>query len=86
LRPRVLGPQPCGRATVFHSDGDFRAFVNLLADANARCAARPAGRTRPLRILAYCLMRNHFHLVLWPRDDGDLSRWMQWLLTAHVRR
>jgi putative transposase len=30
-------------------------------------------------------MPNHFHLVLWPREDGDLSRWMQWLLTTHVR-
>ena len=35
---------------------------------------------------AYCLMPNHFHLVLWPRKDGDLGRWMQWLLTSHVRR
>jgi len=25
-------------------------------------------------------------MVLWPRDDGDLSRWMQWLMTSHVRR
>ena len=39
-----------------------------------------------MRVLAYCLMPNHFHLVLWPTKDGDLSRWMQWLLTAHVRR
>jgi len=31
-------------------------------------------------------MPNHFHLALWPRRDGDLSRFMQWLLTAHVRR
>ena len=31
-------------------------------------------------------MSNHFHFVLWPHDDGDLSRWMQWLLTSHVRR
>ena len=31
-------------------------------------------------------MPNHFHLVLWPHEDGDLSRWMQWLLTTHVRR
>lgn len=31
-------------------------------------------------------MPNHFHLVLWPYEDGDLSRWMQWLLTTHVRR
>jgi putative transposase len=31
-------------------------------------------------------MPNHFHLALWPYHDGDFSRWMQWLLTAHVRR
>ena len=40
----------------------------------------------PTRVLGYCLLPNHFHLVLWPRADGDLSHWMQWLLTAHVRR
>ena len=39
-----------------------------------------------MRILAYCLMPNHFHLALWPREDGDLSRWMHWLMTTHVRR
>ena len=39
-----------------------------------------------MRILACCLMPNHFHLALWPRGDGDLSRWMQWSLTTHVRR
>jgi REP-associated tyrosine transposase len=66
-----------GRAEVFHKDGDYDAFVRLLADAHERL---------PMRVLAYCLMPNHFHLVLWPKADGDLSRWMQWLLTAHVRR
>jgi putative transposase len=66
-----------GRAEVFHQDGDYAAFVKLLLMANERL---------PLRILGYVLMPNHFHLVLWPRGDGDLSRWMQWLLTAHVRR
>ena len=39
-----------------------------------------------MRLLAYCLLPDHFHLVLWPRKDGDLSRWMQWLSTSHVRR
>ena len=29
-------------------------------------------------------MPNHFHLVLWPYEDGALSEWMQWLLTAQV--
>jgi putative transposase len=66
-----------GQAKVFHKGDDFAAFLQLMAEANERL---------PLRILGYVLMPNHFHLVLWPRGDGDLSRWMQWLLTSHVRR
>jgi putative transposase len=65
------------RGTVFHKDDDFAAFLRLIGDAHERL---------PMRVLAYCLLNNHFHLVLWPHGDGDLSRWMQWLLTAHVRR
>src|SRR5439155_13009534 len=66
-----------GRRTVFHKDGDFAAFVTLL---------RQAGERTPVRLLAYCLMPNHFHLVVWPPADGALSDYMMWLLTAHVRR
>ncbi len=40
----------------------------------------------PMRILAYCLMPNHWHLMLWPKHDGDLGRFMQRLTTTHVRR
>jgi len=65
------------RAEVFHGEGDFHAFVRLIGQASARIK---------MRVLAYCLMPNHFHLALWPERDGDLSRWMHWLLTAHVRR
>lgn len=66
-----------GGATVFHGSDEYQAFVALLGEERAPVA---------MRILAYCLMPNHFHLVLWPFQDGDLSRWMQWLMTAHVRR
>ena len=31
-------------------------------------------------------MGNHFHLAVWAPKDGDLSDYMMWLLTAHVRR
>jgi len=65
------------RAAVFHKDTDYAAFLKLIGDAQARL---------PLRVVGYCLMPNHFHLLLWPHNDGDLSRWMQWLMTAHVRR
>ena len=40
----------------------------------------------PVRLIAYSLMPNHFHLVLRPLADGDPSRRMHWLLTTHVRR
>lgn len=65
------------QAEVFHNDDDYRAFARLIREASERL---------PLRVVGWTLMPNHFHLVLWPRVDGDLSRWMQWLLTAHVRR
>jgi putative transposase len=66
-----------GRTRVFHNEADYREFLNLLTSASDRL---------PMRLIAYCLMPNHVHLVLWPHGDGELSRWMQWLLTAQVRR
>ncbi len=65
------------RNEVFHKDGDYGAFLKLLNQANDRVS---------MRLLGFCLMPNHFHLVLWPREDGDLSKYMQWLMTSHVRR
>ncbi len=47
---------------------------------------REAGERTDVRLLAYCLLPNHFHLLLWPRAHGDLSAYMMWLTTAHVRR
>ena len=66
-----------GRSDVFHKDDDFAAFVNLLREAHEKV---------PMRRTGFCLMKNHFHLLLWPHEDGDLSRWMQWLMTSHVCR
>lgn len=39
-----------------------------------------------MRILAYCIMPNHWHLVLYPRNDRDLSEFMRWVTTTHVRQ
>lgn len=63
------------RATVFHDARDYDHFSELMTAAHER---------RPTRLLAYCLMPNHIHLVLRPQADGDLGQWMRWLLTAHV--
>jgi putative transposase len=65
------------RETVFHKPEDYDAFVKAVADACVRL---------PMDVLAFCVMPNHFHMVIRPKADGDLGRWMQWLSTAHARR
>ena len=65
------------RATVYHEARDYIAFLTLMILASERI---------PMRVLAYCLMPNHFHLVLSSYCDGDISRWMHWLLTSHTKR
>jgi putative transposase len=39
-----------------------------------------------MRLLSYCLMPNHWHLVLWPRADGELSDFGHWLTLTHTQR
>ena len=38
------------------------------------------------RLLAYCVMPNHWHLIVWPRKDGELSRFVGWLTLTHTQR
>ncbi len=66
-----------GPMELFQSPGDYAAFENVLAEARLR---------EGIRLCAYVLMPNHFHLVLWPRQDGQLSRFMQWLTMTHTQR
>jgi putative transposase len=65
------------RLAIFADDGDFDAFVRVLTQAVAQ---------HSMRLLAYCVMPNHFHLLLWPREDGDLSEFMAWLTLTHTQR
>ena len=39
-----------------------------------------------MRICAYAVMPNHWHLLLWPECDGELAAFMQRLTITHVRR
>ena len=36
-----------------------------------------------MRVLAYVLMPNHWHLVLWPEHDGAISAYLKWLSGPH---
>ena len=65
------------RSDVFLSPSDYRAFLRLIEQAQQRI---------PLRMLAFCIMPNHFHLVVSQDGAKDVSRWMHWLLTTHVHR
>ena len=38
-----------------------------------------------LPVFAACLMPNHVHLVVRPKANEDVARWMQWLFTTHAR-
>jgi len=65
------------RRRIFDRDGDYLAFEQTLAEVQGRV---------PMRILAWCLMPNHWHLVLWPREDGDLSSYMRLVTLTHTQR
>ena len=65
------------RLRLFDQPGDYRAFQKVFGEAQKRV---------PIRCLAYCLMPNHFHLVLWPTTDTELSAFMAWLTATHSKR
>ena len=65
------------RQPIFKKDEDYHAFERVLAAVQERVG---------MRVLAYCLMPNHWHLVLWPRRDGDLSTFMRLLTLTHTQR
>ncbi len=66
-----------GKQTVFESEADYAQFIRLLRHAKAE---------HPVSIFGYCLMPNHFHLIVRPTQADMLSFFMRWLLTSHVRR
>ncbi|TRZ50814.1 transposase [bacterium] len=67
-----------GRQTIFRNKEDFLLFESLLEFAKEFIV--------DMRIIAYTIMPNHWHLVLQPRKDGDLSLFMHWLTTTHARK
>lgn len=66
-----------GRMTIFKKAKDYQAFENILKEAKKKY---------PMRILAYCLMPNHWHLILYPVNDGQLAPFMRWVTLTHTQR
>lgn len=65
------------RQAIFEKDADYLAFERVIQQTHERI---------PTRLLAYVLMPNHFHLVLWPKEDGELSEFMRLLTVTHTQR
>ena len=65
------------RATIFHQEDDYEAFERILADGLSRYA---------VRLFGYELMPNHWHLVLRPDGDGEMSRFLRWITATHTMR
>lgn len=64
------------RMQIFDDLDDYEYFLELLYKG---------AKKEKVAIHAYCLMPNHFHLLLSPEHEGSLSRMMQWVMTSHVR-
>ena len=66
-----------GRGTLFNKKQDYEAFEQVLAETVERSSTR---------LLSYAVMPNHWHLLVWPREDGELSEVMRWLSVTHTQR
>ncbi|MEA1950878.1 MAG: transposase [Planctomycetota bacterium] len=62
---------------LFRKEADFAAFERIMVEAHER---------HPIRILAWCMMRNHWHFILWPREEGEVTAYMRWLAHTHAMR
>jgi putative transposase len=62
---------------MFNTTEDYAAFVHMVSESLL---------VVPTRILTYCLMPNHWHFVMWPERDYEMSEFFHHLTTTHVRR
>lgn len=66
-----------GRMKIFSTQRDYLAFEETVEETL---------RLYPMRILAYCWLPNHWHFLLWPEEDGQLSAFLQRLTNTHTQR
>ena len=66
-----------GKVPIFTSPADFALFEEILEEGVA---------LMDMRLLAYCVMPNHWHLILYPKRDGELGEYMHCVTTTHVRQ
>ena len=62
---------------MFRKEADFEAFERVMVEAHER---------QPIRILSYCVLSNHWHFVVWPEEDGQLTDFFRRLAHTHAMR
>lgn len=62
---------------LFRKQADYEAFERIIIEAHD---------LHPTRILAWCVMRNHWHFVVWPQEEGELTAYFRWLAHTHAMR
>jgi putative transposase len=62
---------------LFRKEADYEAFERIMVEAQ---------RLHPTRILAWGVMRNHWHFVVWPREEGEVTAYFRWLAHTHAMR
>lgn len=65
------------RQTIFDTKEDFDQFEKVLEQAH---------RKIPLKILDYTVMPNHWHFVVQPEDDSQVTDFFHWLTGTHTMR
>ena len=65
------------RLPLFSKDADYQAFERVMAEAHERF---------PVEIMAYCVMPNHWHFVVRPTRDDQLTDFFRWLAHTHTMR
>lgn len=66
-----------GRGVLFEDQDDYLGMERVIERTHALL---------PIRIVSYCLMSTHWHFVLWPETDGQLSEFMRLLTVTHTQR
>ena len=66
-----------GREKIFQKEKDYEAFEKILFEAKEKY---------PMRILSFCIMPNHWHLILYPHEGEDLPKFMRWITHTHTQR
>ena len=78
-----------GRKKIFRDSEDFEAFTKLFErhlseDPEFNSFGRPYPHLRGhVTLLSYCLMSNHFHLLLYQTSEGAMSKLMRGIMTSY---